>query len=99
MAVNIILKIHLKQEQASIFHQVFQCQQYLHLETKKRSMMYAEVKICEFLREHATKIINLKKTKLSTKEQQKSCENAKICYIYKRKFENKYFKDKKYLKA
>ena len=56
-------------------------------------------KVCEFLREHATKIINLKKTKLSTKKQQKSCENAKICYIYKRKFENKYFKDKKYLKA
>ena len=56
-------------------------------------------KVCEFLREHTTKIINLKKSKLSTKEQQKSCENAKICYIYKRKLENKYFKDKKYLKA
>ena len=28
--------------------------------------------------------------------QQKSYENAKICYIFKEKFENKYVKDKKY---
>ena len=33
------------------------------------------------------------------KEQQKSYENAKICYIYKEKFENKYVKDKKYCKV
>ena len=36
--------------------------------------------------------------KLSTKEQQESYENAKICYISKEKFENKYLKDKKYHK-
>ena len=36
--------------------------------------------------------------KLLTKEQQKSYENPKICYICKRKFENKYAKDKKYCK-
>ena len=30
--------------------------------------------------------------KLLTKEQQKSCENTKICYICKEKFENEYFK-------
>ena len=29
--------------------------------------------------------------KLLTKEQQKSYENAKICYICQEKFENKYF--------
>ena len=42
---------------------------------------------CEFLREHALKIINLKnkKMKLLTKGQQESYENAKICYIYKKK--------------
>ena len=37
--------------------------------------------------------------KLSTKEQQKSYENAKICNICKEKFENKYLKDKKYCKV
>ena len=36
--------------------------------------------------------------KLLTKEQQESYENAKICYICKEKFENKYLKDKKYCK-
>ena len=36
--------------------------------------------------------------KLLTKEQQESYENAKICYICKEKFENRYMKDKKYLK-
>ena len=37
-------------------------------------------KICVFLRQHATKIINFKKKiiKLLTKEQQESYENAKI---------------------
>ena len=32
--------------------------------------------------------------KLLTKERQESYENAKICYICKEKFENKYVKDK-----
>ena len=55
---------------------------------------------CEFLREHAMKIINFqkKKMKLLTKGRQESFENAKICYICKEKFENKYLKDKKYCK-
>ena len=54
-------------------------------------------KLCEFLREHIMKIINFKKEKMKllTKEQQKSYENAKICYICQEKFENKYQKDKK----
>ena len=61
-------------------------------------------KFCEYLREHAIKIINLinfkkKKMKLLTKEQQESYENAKIFYICKEKFENKYFIDKKYCKV
>ena len=59
--------------------------------------MYKEVKIetkgfWEFLREQAMEIINSskKKMKFLTKEEQKSYENAKICYICKHKFENKY---------
>ena len=51
---------------------------------------------CKFLREHAMKTINLKKMKLLIKESQESYENAKIYYICKGKFENKYLKDKKY---
>ena len=37
--------------------------------------------------------------KFLTKEQQESYENAKVCYICKEKFENKYGKDKKYGKV
>ena len=33
--------------------------------------------------------------KLLTKEQQESYENAKICYICKENFQNKYLKDRK----
>ena len=36
--------------------------------------------------------------KLLTKERQESYENAKICYICKEKFENKYVKDKNNVK-
>ena len=58
-------------------------------------------KFCEFLREHAVKIINFKKKKMKLlrKEQKESYENAKICCICKEKFENKYLKDKKYCKV
>ena len=40
------------------------------------------------------KIINFKekKMKLLAKEQQESYENARICYICKEKFENKYLR-------
>ena len=57
-------------------------------------------KFCQFLREHAMKIINFKKKKIKllTKEQQDLYENAKIRYTFKEKFENKYLKDKKYCK-
>ena len=50
---------------------------------------------------HAFEIISFKKKKMKlvTKEQQESYENAKICYICKEKFENKYVKDKKYRKV
>ena len=43
-------------------------------------------KFCEFLREHAMKIINFKKKKMKllTKKQQESHENAKICYNCKK---------------
>ena len=36
---------------------------------------------------------------LLTKEQQESYCNAKICYLFKEKFEYKYLKDKKYCKV
>ena len=54
-------------------------------------------KFCEFLRDHAMKMINFKqkKMKLLTKEQQESYEHSKIFYICKEKFENKDLKDKK----
>ena len=54
-------------------------------------------KFCEFLKEHAIKIINFKKKKMKllTKEQHESYENAKICYICREKFDNKYWKDTK----
>ena len=57
-------------------------------------------RFCEFLRNHAMKIINSKKKKrkLLTKKQQESYENVKIFYICKETFENKYLKDKKYPK-
>ena len=47
-------------------------------------------KFCEFLREHAMKIINSKK-----KKKKLLTKRAIICYICKEKFENKYLKDKK----
>ena len=58
-------------------------------------------KFCESFREHAMKIINLKKKKMKLlkKEEQESYENAKICYICKEKFENKYVKAKKNFKV
>ena len=58
-------------------------------------------KFCESLIEHVVKIINFgkKKMKLLTNEQQKSFQKAKICYICKKKFEDKYVKDKKYRKV
>ena len=51
---------------------------------------YFMKKFCEYLREHAMKIINFKKkkTKLITEEQHESYENAKTCYIFQEKFEN-----------
>ena len=49
-------------------------------------------KFCEYLREHIMEIINFKKKKMNllTKKQQESYKNARICNIYKEKFENKY---------
>ena len=51
---------------------------------------------CESLREHASEIINLikKNMKLVRKKQRVSDENAKIDYICKEKFENKYVEEK-----
>ena len=37
--------------------------------------------------------------KLLTKEQKQSYENTRICYIFKKKFENINLKDKKYCKV
>ena len=56
---------------------------------------------CEYSRQHTMKIINFKKIKIKllTKEQLKPYENAKLCYICKKKFGNNYSKDKKYYKV
>ena len=43
-------------------------------------------------------ILKRKKMKLLSKEQQESYEKAKVYYICKEKFENKYLEDKKYRK-
>ena len=58
-------------------------------------------KFSESLREHVMKTINFKKKKwsYSQKKQQESYGNAKICYICKEKYENKYVKDEKYRKV
>ena len=62
---------------------------------------YCMRKFCEFLREHAMKMINFKKKKMKllTKEQQESYEKVQICCICRGKPENKYLKDKKYRKV
>ena len=58
-------------------------------------------RFCESLRDHTMQIIKFKKKKMKllTKEQQESYKNAKIYYICKEKFENKYVKDKKHCKV
>ena len=50
---------------------------------------YCMKTFCEFLKEHAMKVIHFKKKKMKllTKEQLKSYENARICCIFKEKFE------------
>ena len=56
---------------------------------------------CKSLREHAVEITDFKKKKMKslTNEQQKSYQNANICYICKEHFENKHAKDIKYCKS
>ena len=56
---------------------------------------------CKFFGEHAMKTVMFKKKKMKllTKEHQESYGNARICYICKEKFENIYWKEKKYLKV
>ena len=53
-------------------------------------------KFCKFLKVHAVEIINFKKRKfkLLANEKQKSYQNAKICYIWEEKFEDKHAKYK-----
>ena len=52
-------------------------------------------KIYESLRRHAVEINEDKVMKSLTKKQQKSCKNAKICYICKKIFECKHAKDER----
>ena len=58
-------------------------------------------KFCESLQEHTMEKINFKKKKmkLSTKKQQKSYQNVKICCICKKNFEDKHAKEKKRCKV
>ena len=53
-------------------------------------------KFCESFREHAMKIINILKKKMTplTNEQQELYEKTKICHICKIPFEHKYTNDK-----
>ena len=55
---------------------------------------------CESLREHIINIVNSKWKimKIVIKERKDSYENAKMCYICKEKFENKYLRVKKIVK-
>ena len=55
---------------------------------------------CESLREHIINIVNSKWKimKILIKERKDSYENAKMCYICKEKFENKYLRVKKIVK-
>ena len=57
-------------------------------------------KFCESLREHVMKIIDFKKKKmkLSTNEQRKRYQYSKICYICKKRFEDKHAKGKNIVK-
>ena len=58
-------------------------------------------KFCTSLREHSMKTINFrkKKMKLLTKEQQKSYQNVKTCYICEEKIKDKHAKYKIYRKV
>ena len=44
MDVKIIVTINLHQKYVNIFHQIFQCPEYLNLEEQIISMMYIEMK-------------------------------------------------------
>ena len=59
------------------------------------------MKDCECLREQKMEKINFKKKKMKllTKEQQESYEDAKVRYICKENFGNKYLKDEKHCKV
>ena len=54
-------------------------------------------RFCESRTEHAMEIINFKKKKIQllTSKHRKSYQNAKFCYIYEEKVEDKHVKDKK----
>ena len=85
-----------------MLHQAFYCLQYCNLKTQKISNDLCSgkdcmKKFCESLIEHIIKINDFKKkkVKLQTIEQNDSQSNAKICYICKEKFGDKYAKDKK----
>ena len=58
-------------------------------------------KFCTSLRKHATDVINFEKKKMLplTKEELKSYQNAKVCYICGRSFLKKFTNDKNYQKA
>ena len=56
-------------------------------------------KFFECLTKHTRRIIDFKKIKLLTNKLQVSYETAKICYIFREKFEDKHAKDKKYFKV
>ena len=80
-----------------MFHQVFPCPQYRYLKIENKHDVYRGKdcikKFCEQAMK-AKKIIHFffffKGMNLFAKDQTESYENAKTCYIFKEKFEDKY---------
>ena len=55
-------------------------------------------KFCTSLTEHAKNIIDFEKKKMLANEELKSHQDAKVCYIFGKRFQKKFFNDKNYRK-
>ena len=95
--VKTTLKIHLQQEETKPTISSFRSIENKYDVYRGKDCMK---KFWELLKEYAMKTINfkMKKMKLLTRAQQKPYETAKICYIFKKKFETNYQKDKNIIK-
>ena len=93
MDVQTIQNILKQQKQVIVFLVNIQCQQLGHLITQKTNTFYrgkdCMKKFCESLREHSKNINYFEKKKLLslTKEELKSHEDAKVCYLWQKNLE------------